>query len=93
MNYTKMAGQFVCKMAMPFALMFAACSTDDGSAVSKVEGTPGTEMGGSSDEPRIIAYENISLRVRAYYAPANENQQSSEEIAVSIPQNTFLNGG
>ena len=26
MNYIKTAGQFVCKMAMPLALVFAACS-------------------------------------------------------------------
>ena len=71
MNYTKIAGQFVCKMAMPLALMFAACSTEDGNAVSKVDGTPGTEMGGASDEPRIVAYEKISLSARAYYAPAS----------------------
>ena len=64
MNYTKIAGQFVCKMAMPLALMFAACSTEDGNAVSKVDGTPGTEMGGASDEPRIVAYEKISLDSR-----------------------------
>ena len=51
MNYTKIAGQFVCKMAMPLALMFAACSTEDGNAVSKVDGTPGTEMGGASAPP------------------------------------------
>ena len=70
MNYTKIVGQFVCKMAMPLALMFAACSTEDGNAVSKVDGTPGTEMGGASDEPRIVAYEKISLSARAYYAPA-----------------------
>ena len=55
MNYTKTVGQFVCKMAMPLALMFAACSTDDSNSVSKVEGTPGTQMGGSSEEPRIVA--------------------------------------
>ena len=48
MNYTKMAGQFVCKMAMPLALMFAACSTEEGSQ-------PLTDMGGSSEEPRIVA--------------------------------------
>ena len=89
MNYTKMAGQFVCKMAMPLALMFAACSTDDGNGVSKVEGIPGTEMGGSSDEPRIIA----SLSARAYYALERAEGGTSEEISVSVPQNAFLDEG
>lgn len=68
MNYKTMSRNFICKMAMPLALMFAACSTEDGNAVSKVEGTPGPQMGGSSEEPNVIAYENISLRGRAYYA-------------------------
>ena len=91
MNYTKMAGQFVCKMAMPLALMFAACSTDNGNGVSKVEGIPGTEMGGSSDEPRIIA----SLMGRAYYAPDQENgnDRSSEGLGVSVPVNIFSQSG
>ena len=93
MNYTKIAGQFVCKMAMPLALMFAACSTEDGNAVSKVDGTPGTEMGGASDEPRIVAYEKISLSARAYYAPASAEGTSSEDVAASVPQNIFLDGG
>ena len=88
MNCIKMAGQFICKMAMPLALMFAACSTDDGNGVSKVEGAPGTQMGGSSEEPGIVA----SLRVRAYYAPASEDE-SSGDLMVSIPENVFLVGG
>ena len=93
MNYSKMAMQFVCKMAMPLALMFAACSTDNGNTISKVDSTPGPEMGGSSEEPNVIAYENISLRGRAYYAPALEGQISSDEIAVSAPPSVFLYGG
>ena len=93
MNYIKMAGQFVCKMAMPLALMLAACSTEDGNAVSKVEGTPGPQMGGSSEEPRVIAYENISLMARAYYAPASNEAGSSEDVSVSVPTNVFYDGG
>jgi len=93
MNYIKMAGQFVCKMAMPLALMLAACSTEDGNAVSKVEGTPGPQMGGSSEEPRVIAYENISLMARAYYAPASNEAGSSEDVSVSVPTNVFFDGG
>ena len=44
MNYTKMTKQFVCKMAMPLALMFAACSNGD-EPVS----------GGSAEETGIYA--------------------------------------
>lgn len=94
MNYSKMAMQFVCKMAMPLALMFAACSTDEGNAISKVETTPGTQMGGSSEEPNVIAYENISLRGRAYYAPtAIDTKPSSENIDASFSQDVFWAGG
>ena len=89
MNYSKMAVQFVCKMAMPLALMFAACSTDNGNAISKTEGDPGVEMGGSSEEPNIIA----SIRARAYYASANNGGGSSGDVVVSIPTNIFANGG
>jgi uncharacterized protein (TIGR02145 family) len=93
MNYKTMSRNFICKMAMPLALMFAACSTEDGNAVSKVEGTPGPQMGGSSEEPSVIAYENISLMARAYYAPAGNEAGSSEDVSVSVPQNAFLDAG
>ena len=89
MNYTKIAGQFVCKMAMPLALMFAACSTDDGNGVSKTESGPGVKMGGSSEEPRIIA----SLMGRAYYAPASRDSVSLENIDASFSQDVFWMGG
>ena len=42
MNYSKISGQLVCKMAMLLAFMFAACSeTDSGIIVAgaTVEGT------------------------------------------------------
>lgn len=93
MNYKTMSRNFICKMAMPLALMFAACSTDEGNAISKVETTPGTQMGGSSEEPNVIAYENISLRGRAYYAPAGNEAGSSEYVSVSVPTNVFFDGG
>ena len=93
MNYKTMCRNFICKMAMPLALMFAACSTDEGNAISKVETTPGTQMGGSSEEPNVIAYENISLRGRAYYAPAGNEAGSSEYVSVSVPTNVFFDGG
>lgn len=94
MNYKKMSRNFICKMAMPLALMFAACSTDEGNTISKVETTPGTQMGGSSEEPSVIAYENISLRGRAYYAPAAiDTKPSSENIDASFSQDVFWAGG
>ena len=94
MNYAKTAGQFVCKMAMPLALMFAACSTDNGNTISKVDPTPGTEMGGSSEEPSIIAYENVSLRGRAYYAPAESGGSlSSGNFDTSFSRDFFWTGG
>jgi len=89
MNYTKMTKQFACKMAMPLALMFAACSTDNGNAISKTEGDPGVEMGGSSEEPNIIA----SIRARAYYAPTGSEGVSSDEVSISVPTNIFYDGG
>ena len=86
MNYSKMAGQFVCKMAMPLALMFAACSTDEGSQ-------PLAE-GGSSEEPSIVAYENITLNGRAYYAPKTvQDSVSLDKIGTSVSANVFWTGG
>jgi uncharacterized protein (TIGR02145 family) len=94
MNYKTMSRNFICKMAMPLALMFAACSTDEGNTISKVETTPGTQMGGSSEEPNVVAYENISLRGRAYYAPAkSETKPSLENLDASFPQDVFWAGG
>ena len=92
MNYTKMTKQFVCKMAMPLALMFAACS-DNGNSVVKGDDHSITPLGGSAEETGVVAYENISLRGRAYYAHAPEGQTSSDEIAVSAPPSVFLYGG
>ena len=89
MNYKTMSRNFICKMAMPLALMFAACSSDNDSGISKTESGPGVEMGGSSEEPRIIA----SIRARAYYAPAGNEAGSSEEVSVSVPTNVFYDGG
>lgn len=54
MNYTKMVGQFVCKMAMPLALMFAACS-DNGNSVVKGDDHSITPLGGSAEETGIVA--------------------------------------
>ena len=84
MNYAKIAGQFVCKMAMPLALMFAARSTDDGNRVS----------GGAEEETGIVA----TLQVYAYYtasgAVAREMGASEgEKIGISLPENIFPERG
>ena len=84
MNYAKIAGQFVCKMAMPFALMFAACSTDDGSRVS----------GGAEEETGIVA----TLQVYAYYATSGVvarevGASDSVSVEVSLPKNLFSEKG
>ena len=93
MNYTKMTKQFVCKMAMPLALMFAACS-DNGNSVVKGDDHSITPLGGSAEETGVVAYENISLRGSAYYAPAkSETKPSLENLDASFPQDVFWTGG
>jgi len=84
MNYAKIAGQIVCKMAMPLALMFAACSTDDGSRVS----------GGAEEETGIVA----TLQVYAYYATSGVvarevGSSDSVSVEVSLPKNLFSEKG
>ncbi len=55
MNYVKMAEQIVCKMAMPLALMFAACSVDDSHVEARVDGAPVVPFGGAEEETGIYA--------------------------------------
>ena len=54
MKYVKMTGQFVCKMAIPLALMFAACS-DNGNSIVKGDDHSITPLGGSAEETGIVA--------------------------------------
>ena len=56
-----MAGQLVCKMAMPLTLVFAAC-TDNGNSVVKGDDRSITPLGGSAEETGLS---NISLVGRA----------------------------
>ena len=84
MNYAKIAGQFVCKMAMPLALMFAACSTDDGSRVS----------GGAEEETGIVA----TLQVYACYTASGvvarvAGLSTSDSVGISLPENIFPERG
>ncbi len=53
MKYLEMSRKFICSVAMPLALMFAACSDDKSVA------------GGSAEETGIVALENITIAGRA----------------------------
>ena len=89
MNYTKIAGQLVCKMAMPLALMLAACSSDDNHVDARVGDSPTVPFGGAEEETGIVA----SLRILAYFAPANDAEYESDAVVVSLPVNVFSEGG
>ena len=81
MNNVKMGSRIFCTMAMPLALMFAACTTDGDQPIS----------GGASEEPRI--YADITVAARAYYARTLESEDGSGEVTVSAPPSIFLYGG
>lgn len=89
MNYTKMARQLVCKMAMPLALMFAACSTDDGNAISKTEAGPGLEMGGSSEEPSFAAKTLFGSIGKAYQRTLGVEDEEGKWISPKN-ENSFV---
>ena len=78
MNYLKMARQIVCKMAMPLALMFAACS-DNGNSVVKGDDRSITPLGGSAEETGL---NNISLvgRIKNYEEILEANNVDVESI-------------
>lgn len=54
MKYLEMSRNFICSVAMPLALMFAACSDDKSVA------------GGSAEETGIVALENITITAAAH---------------------------
>ena len=54
MNYSKMVRQYICKMAMPLALMLAACS-DNGNSVVKGDDHSITPLGGTAEETGVVA--------------------------------------
>ena len=61
MNYIKMSRQFICSVAMPLALMLAACSGDKPTA------------GGSAEETGIYAFEGTVSGRAARLAQMPEN--------------------
>ena len=54
MKYLEMSRKFICSVAMPLALMFAACSDDKPTA------------GGSAEETGIVALENVTITAAAH---------------------------
>lgn len=83
MNNVKLSSKIFCTMAMPLALMFAACTTDGDKPTA----------GGASEEPSVYALKDITVAARAYYARTLESEGGSDEVAVSAPSNLFLYGG
>ena len=81
MNNVKMSRRFICSVAMPLALMFAACSDDKSVA------------GGSAEETGVYALKDITVAARAYYARTLESEGGSDGVSVSAPSNLFLYGG
>ena len=81
MNNVKMSRRFICSVAMPLALMFAACSDDKSVA------------GGSAEETGVYALKDITVAARAYYARTLESDSGSGGVAVSAPSNLFMYGG
>ena len=89
MSYVKMSRKFICSMAMPLAMMFAAFQTSALVACSDDKSV----SGGASEEPSVYALKDITVAARAYYARTLESDGGSGEIAVSAPSNLFLYGG
>ena len=89
MNNVKMSRKFICSMAMPLAMMFAAFQTS--ALVACSDDKP--VSGGASEEPSVYALKDITVAARAYYARTLESDGGSGEIAVSAPSNLFLYGG
>lgn len=89
MNNVKMSRKFICSMAMPLAMMFAAFQTSALVACSDDKSV----SGGASEEPSVYALKDITVAARAYYARTLESDGGSGEIAVSAPSNLFLYGG
>ena len=89
MSYVKTGRKFICNMAMPLAMMFAAFQASTLVACSDDKSV----SGGASEEPSVYALKDITVAARAYYARTLESDGGSGEIAVSAPSNLFLYGG
>ena len=82
MKYFEMSRKFICSVAMPLALMFAACSDDKSVA------------GGSAEETGIVALENITIAGRALnlYVKAQEVESDDEESVAVISGSAYADG-
>ena len=82
MKYFGMSRKFICCVAMPLALMFAACSNDKSVA------------GGSAEETGIVALENITVAGRALtlYVSAQVEEGSEGKLQSVIAGTTFAEG-
>ena len=89
MSNVKTGRKFICNMAMPLAMMFAAFQASTLVACSDDKPV----SGGASEEPSVYALKDITVAARAYYARTLESDGGSGEIAVSAPSNLFLYGG
>ena len=82
MKYLEMSRKFICSVAMPLALMFAACSDDKSVA------------GGSAEETGVYAkLENVTVAARAYYASSGESNGGGDEVSIAVSPNLFAYGG
>lgn len=82
MNYVKMSRKFICSVAMPLALMLAACSDDKSVA------------GGSAEETGIMALENITIAGRALnlYVTAREIGSGDEKTVAVVSGSAYADG-
>ena len=89
MNYSKFSGQFVCKMAMLLAFMFAACSeTDSGNNVAggTVEETGVYALVGQIGDiyPKLLQMadsDGVAEESSRYEGSLETRQQRSRETA------------
>ena len=89
MNNVKMSRKFICSMAMPLAMMFAAFQTS--ALVACSDDKP--VSGGASEEPSVYALKDITVAAQAYYARTFESEGGSDGVTVSAPPSFFLYGG
>jgi len=81
MNYVKKTRQFVCKMAMPFALMFAACSTEESHVNAQMGDVPVLPRGGAEEETGVYAFNNLTGRsMRVSYEASSDSMLVSSKL-------------
>ena len=82
MNYFETGRKFICSVAMPLALMFAACSTDDGSIA-----------GGSAEETGVYAgLENITIHGKARMATTlgSEDYSGGQVVVTGLEKGSVV---